>query len=74
MKKTDPNLETEKLSEVSHSDIKMNIEVNSAQTSTRSQEKEQQSYCNMLFRSDWTGNYLAFVHDVRTKMRSALMS
>ena len=30
VKKTDPNLETEKLSEVSHFDIKMNIEVNSA--------------------------------------------
>ena len=40
----------------------------------RSQEKEQQSYYKMLFRSDWTGNYLAFVHDVRTKIRSALMS
>ena len=40
----------------------------------RSQEKEQQSYYKMRFRSGWTGNYLAFVHDVRNKMRSALMS
>ena len=38
------------------------------------QEKEQQSYYKILFRSGWTGNYLAFVHEVRTKMHSALMS